>query len=166
MRRFLAVGLTLLAVACSDPQAPNAPAAREPDATTVGHICGMYLAEHPGPKGQVFIRGQVEPLWFSSVRDTFGHLLGREGAAPVAVYVHDMAQADWARPQPGTWIEVHKAVFVIGSTRFGGMGEAEIIPFGSRAAASAFTRQHGGRVVAYDEVPSDYVFYGTDTPEQ
>jgi len=166
MRRALVLCLVLLAAACSDPRAPSAPAAREPGATTVGHICGMYLTEHPGPKGQIFLTGDDEPLWFSSVRDTFGFLLSREGGAPVAaVYVNDMARADWTQPQPDTWIEARGAVFVIGSDRFGGMGTAEVVPFGDHAAAAGFTRQYGGRVVGYDEVPSDYVFYGTEAPE-
>ena len=159
----LALGLT----ACNDAPPPSAlPPPGEVQAESTGHYCGMLLMDHDGPKGQIHLTSRDKPLWFSSVRDTFGFLLSREGGAPVAaVYVNDMARADWTQPQPDTWIEARGAVFVIGSDRFGGMGTAEVVPFGDHAAAAGFTRQYGGRVVGYDEVPSDYVFYGTEAPE-
>src|SRR3546814_6127530 len=57
----------------------------------------------------------------------------------------------------GNWIESRKAVFVIESTMRSGMGAAETVPFGDRAAAERFAAEHGGRIVGFDEVPRDYV---------
>jgi len=38
------------------------------------------------------------------------------------------------------------------------MGAEDAMPFSLRAPAEAFARAHGGRVVAYAEVPEAYVF--------
>jgi copper chaperone NosL len=75
-----------------------------------------------------------------------------------AVYVSDMAKAQsWDDPGATNWVDAHKALFVIGSTKQGGMGAPETVPFSDRAVAEKFAAEHGGRVVIYDEVPRDYV---------
>jgi copper chaperone NosL len=43
----------------------------------------------------------------------------------------------------------------------GGMGGEEAVPFSDKAAAEKFAAEHGGRVVAFAEVPKDYVLGGT-----
>lgn len=161
MSRFIVViPILVLLAACGEGQqvqAPPSPAELTRDA--VGHYCGMIVIDHPGPKGQIFVKGQEQPLWFSSVRDTIAFTrLPEETAEIRAIYVNDMAQAtDWAAPEPGTWINAREAYYVIGSSRRGGMGALEAVPFSSQAAADEFVRNYGGRVVRFGEIPDDYI---------
>jgi len=124
-----------------------------------GHYCQMIIVDHPGPKAQVFEVGRSEPVWFSSVRDALFYLrLPGEAQRVSAIYVHDMGKASsWERPQDdGIWIEAASAVYVIGSSRRGGMGEREAVPFGEQDKAETFARRFGGSVVAFGDIPTDY----------
>jgi copper chaperone NosL len=154
VRAFWKAGLALLLVfsACSkEEEAIPAPQAMTADAT--GYYCGMLLAEHGGPKGQILVRGTKTPFWFSSVRDTIAFLrLPEEPKDIGAVYVSDMAKApSWDKPGAENWIAATDAVYVVGSTQQGGMGGAEAIPFGAKDAAAAFAAEHGGKVVGFEE---------------
>ncbi len=145
--------------ACSEDSAASLPTPREPTREATGHYCGMIVADHPGPKAQLFLRSRAEPIWFSSVRDAFAFkMLPDEPKDIAAIFVNDMGHAtDWRSPEPGSWIDARKAHFVIGSARRGGMGQQEAVPFSSDAAAKAFAANHGGRVVAFADVPKSYV---------
>lgn len=138
-------------------QASVAPQALTADA--VGYYCGMNLVEHVGPKGQILLASRKEPVWFSSARDALSFsMLPEEPKDIRAIYVSDMAKAtSWEDPGAANWVEARKAFFVIGSDLKGGMGAPETIPFSDRAAAERFAGEHGGRVVAFSEVPRDYV---------
>lgn len=127
---------------------------------SAGYFCGMEVASHPGPKAQMHLIGQEEPIWFSAVRDMFGYLmLPGENKEIAALYVSDMGQLDdWQTVGDGPWIDPRTAWFVIGSSRRGGMGALETVPFSSVEAARSFAAIHGGEVVAFGEVPSDYIF--------
>jgi copper chaperone NosL len=75
-----------------------------------------------------------------------------------AVYVSDMGKApSWEKPGVDNWIEARGALFVIESRKQGGMGAPETIPFSDRAAAERFVAENGGRIVAFADVPQDYV---------
>ena len=163
MRRLLAVLALTALVACGDGKESNVPNPQEPTAQTIGYICNMSLAEHTGPKGQIFLHGEAAPLWFSSVRDAFTYLY-LDGATRTiaAFYVNDMGRASWAKPEPGTWIDAHKALFVIGGKREGGMGAMELVPFSERARAEDFIHSYGGRIVTFADAPAGYVFTGED----
>jgi len=160
MTRLLAVLLLLILCACHD-DAPDAaaPAPQKITADAVGQFCGMALIEHPGPKGQIFVRDDPKPLWFASVRDAVAFTLLPEMPKNVAaIYVTDMASAgDWASPEPNAWIEARKAVFVIGSDRRSGMDTDEAVPFGDAEAARRFVADHGGRVVRFADIPQTYI---------
>lgn len=125
----------------------------------VGYYCGMLLADHPGPKGQVHLASRAQPLWFSSVRDAIAFTrLPEEPRDIVAIYVNDMGRAsNWEQPEAGTWVEARQAWYVVDSSVRGGMGAPEAIPFAQQAAADAFRRRHGGRVVRLEQVPDAYV---------
>ncbi len=85
-------------------------------------------------------------------------LLPGEPRDITAIYVNDMARAhDWDHPEAGTWIDAHKAVYVIGSTRRSGMNEEEAVPFGEEAAARAFMARYGGRLARFSTMPPDYI---------
>jgi copper chaperone NosL len=119
----------------------------------------MLVADHPGPKGQIFLEGAATPIWFTSVRDTLAFTrLPEEPKNLAAIYVNDMGKAaNWEHPGPGTWIAASGAFFVAGSDARGGMGAPEIVPFGDRSAADRFRAEHGGEIYALDEVPEHYV---------
>ena len=158
-RPLLLLALALLA-ACDEPAPPERPPPVEVSEDAVGHYCGMLLVEHEGPKGQAFLRGRPEPVWFSSARDALIFTrLPEEPRGVAAVYVTDMGRAaSWERPRPGSWVAVDDAWFVIASRRRGGMGGPEAVPFSREDAARAFAAEHGGRVMRLADVPDDYLF--------
>ncbi|HVM83347.1 MAG TPA: nitrous oxide reductase accessory protein NosL [Candidatus Binatia bacterium] len=151
MTRFLgllAAGLLLLA-ACSKQDA--VPQAQEPDANAVAYFCHMTLAEHEGPKAQAYMRGRDKPYWFASASEAFV-FLQTEVFQPndlLALYVNDMSRGTWEHPAPGAWVEIHKAVFVLDSSKTASMGGKEAVPFASEAAAEAFVKQYGGTIVDF-----------------
>ena len=118
----------------------------------------MALTEHPGPKGQLFLRGQDKPLWFASVRDTFAFTMLPEMPKNIAaIYVNDMGRVrNWASrirdvvkgPQRGVR---HR------SRQRTGMGTDEAVPFGDRQRATV----RGGKwrpCRQLQDMPHDYVF--------
>lgn len=152
---FLAVGVA----ACGDRTPQAAPPPVEVTADATGRYCGMLLAAHEGPKGQVHLGSQKGPVWFSSVRDTLAFMrLPEEPRDITAVYVNDMGRsAQWEQPDPGAWVDPREAWFVIGSDVRGGMGAPEAVPFSQERAARAFQAKHQGRVVRLAEIPDAYV---------
>jgi copper chaperone NosL len=131
----------------------------------MGVFCGMNLLEHPGPKGQIITAGRIDPFWFSSVRDTVAFTLMPDQPRDIrAIYVSDMARAaSWEDPGPTNWVDARKAFFVIESSKQGGMGAAEAVPFGNRETAESFAAENGGRVVTFTQIPGAYVL-GSDAP--
>ena len=169
MRRALALlAVALLALSgmagCGgDDEIVAKPAAVEPTREASGHYCGMILLDHKGPKAQVHLPDEEEPVWFSSVRDAIAFtMLPEEPRNYTAIYVNDMGVAQWDAPEPGTWIDASGAHYVIGSDRMGGMGVPEAVPFATREAAEHFVAAHGGRIVALTDVPESYIFAYAD----
>ena len=132
------------------------PAALSTDAA--GYYCGMQVTEHAGPKGQIHIAGVAQPFWFTSVRDALAFTrLPEEPKNIVVIYVNDMGIADWDRPDDSSWIDARSAWYVVGSSRVGGMGGAEIVPFSTRAQADEFAVRYGGDVLRFDQIPDELV---------
>jgi copper chaperone NosL len=159
--RLLAIACALLLAlaGCNEKHAAKIPPPHRMTAEDIGHYCGMNVLEHPGPKGHIFAASLMEPVWFSSVRDTIAFtMLPDEPKDIQAIYVSDMGKApDWAKPGADNWIEARKALFVIESRVKSGMGGDEAVPFSERTAAEKFAGENGGRIVGFDEVPRDYV---------
>lgn len=107
----------------------------------------------------MFVGTLIQPVWFSSVRDTIAFtMLPDEPKDIRAIYVSDMGKASsWEKPGAENWVEARKALFVIGSRVESGMGGEEAVPFSDRAAAESFVGKNGGRIVGFDQVPRDYV---------
>lgn len=175
MRRALALAFGLLLLGCGEEAAnePPAPAALTRDA--IGHYCGMIVADHEGPKAQIYVGDEEEPIWFTSVRDAIAFtLLPEEPKDLAAVWVTDMGRAEeraggWSHPENDrAWIDARGAFYVLGSARRGGMGQAEAVPFAERAAAEAFVERHGGRIVTFSEIPESDILGGpeNESPEQ
>lgn len=156
--QLLAVLALALLAGCGKQEA-KIPPPREATGSAVAQFCGMSLAEMEGPKGQIFVRDQANPLWFGSVRDTLAFLLLPEFPKNiVAVYVTDMAKApNWEHPEQGAWVEARQAYYVIDSRELTAMHTAEAVPFSTEAAAKRFTAEHGGRVVRFTEIPRNYI---------
>jgi copper chaperone NosL len=133
------------------------PVAMTEDAT--GYYCHMVALEHAGPKAQIHLEGNPFPLWFPQVRDAIAFTLSPEEPKDyVAVYVSDMDKAEsWQTPGKDNWVDAEKAWFVIGSRKTGGMGAAEVIPFGTENGAEAFVAEQGGNIVRLSEIPEVYV---------
>jgi copper chaperone NosL len=139
--------------ACSKDEADATPPPQPLASDATGYYCGMLLAEHPGPKGQILLQSRDSPVWFSSVRDTLTFLaLPEEPKDVAAIYVSDMAKAPtWEEPGDDNWVLAENAFFVVDSDQQGGMGGAEAVPFSTEAAAQAFIRDHRGRIVGFAE---------------
>ena len=150
--------VTLL-VACADDQVTEAPAPAEPTQNSTGHYCNMTVVEHSGPKGHIFLNGQENPIWFTSVRDAIAFtMLPEESKDIAAVYVNDMARAtNWDHPEADTWVEARQAIFVIGSSRVGGMGAPEAVPFSDHMMAASFASKYGGHAVAFVDIPHQFI---------
>jgi copper chaperone NosL len=154
----LFAGVLLMACSEQDRGQTAAPAPGELTRDAIGYYCNMIVADHHGPKGQVHIDGRDEPIWFTSVRDTIVFtLLPEEPRNIVAIYVNDMGRASWDRPGAGSWIDARKAWYVLGSDKVGGMGAPEAVPFAEKIDAESFAGRQGGQVVAFADVPRDYV---------
>jgi copper chaperone NosL len=158
--RFLVLISALMLAACDE--SPSVPAAQEPSRDAVAEFCGMSLQEHSGPKAQLFVRDRAEPYWFASVHDMFAFTFIPENQHPiVGIYVTDMGRVrNWDRPEPGTWIDAHKAAFVIESNYRSGMNETEAVPFGAEPDAQAFIAHNGGRMVQFGNMPMSYILPG------
>ena len=157
---FVALLIAVFLVAgCDAEKTAERPPPQTLTSDAIGHYCGMDLMEHTGPKGQIILASQKVPVWFSSARDAFSYTMLDEEAKDIrAIYVSDMGKApDWEQPGADNWIEARSALFVIGSRKQGGMGAPETVPFSNRADAEKFVAENGGRIVAFADVPKDYV---------
>ena len=123
----------------------------------LGYFCQMNIAEHGGPKGQVHLAGQPQPLFFAQARDVVAYLKTPEREAEIiAVYVSDMGAApSWRHPGDNNWIVADQATYVVGAGVAGGMGAPEIVPFGDPRAAQAFIAIYGGTLMSFDQIPDD-----------
>ena len=149
----------LIVAACNSQEVSIAvPKPAELEGDEIGYYCNMIVATHAGPKGQVFLANQEQPLWFTSARDTIAFtMLPEEPKNISAVYVSDMGKASWNQPEPGTWVEAQSAWYVVGSDRVGGMGAPEPVPFAEKSKAETFQAEYGGRVLSFEQIPQDEI---------
>lgn len=125
-------------------------------ASSVGHYCQMNMLEHPGPKAQVHLEGLPgAPLFFSQVRDAVAYQrMPEQSHAITAIFVSDMGKApSWEAPGRDNWIAATEAHYVVGSSRKGGMGAPELVPFATRQGAEQFAARHGGHVSRLADIP-------------
>ncbi|MDO5640053.1 MAG: nitrous oxide reductase accessory protein NosL [Neisseria sp.] len=160
---ILTLAAALLLAACgSSSETAEKPAPQPISNASIGHYCSMNLAEHNGPKAQIFINGRPDkPVWFSTVNQMFGYTkLPEEPKGLAAIYVTDMGKvADWNTPNADdAWIDAYQAYYVIDSKFIGGMGAEDALPFADAAQAQQFADQNGGRVVRFDEMPEEFIF--------
>lgn len=156
-RRAFLMTSAILLIGCHD-EDRDAPPPRPLALDAVAQFCGMTLGEHPGPKGQIFVRDRAEPYWFATVRETVAFtLLPEMPKSILAIYVSDLARSQ-NQDQPEAWVLAKSAWFVIDSQRRSGMDTPEAIPFSVEAAGRRFAADNGGRVVRLAEIPQSYIF--------
>lgn len=163
MRKIMALALTLLLLGCGEEVTTEPPAPQALTRDAMGHYCGMIVADHEGPKAQIFVNEIDEPIWFTSVRDAVAFtLLPEEPKALAAFWVTDMGKAtDWGHPEDDeAWIDGRSAFYVLESSRRSGMGQAEAVPFADRGRAEAFVADYGGRIVTFANIPESYILGG------
>ena len=153
----------VVASSCGGDEGTTKPEARALTRDAIGHYCNMIVAEHRGPKGQIFLKSREQPIWFSSVRDTIAFtMLPEEPKDIAAIYVNDIARASWDAPEPDSWIDARDAWYVIESSRVGGMGAPEAVPFFDQASAEAFAASFGGHVVTFADMPEPFILGGAE----
>ncbi len=165
---LIAAVLALSLAGCKDEKTAAAPKPVDPTAESIAHFCNMPVLDHPGPKGEIFLKGKSEPVWFASVRDTIAFTkLPEEPKDIAAIYVSDMGKAaGWLKPEPGGWIEAKAAWFVLGSSYDGGMGGREAVPFARQEDAARFVARFGGHLARFGEVPEEYVLGPDSSPSE
>jgi copper chaperone NosL len=147
------LGVFVFLAGCGEEQRPVQP--QEITRTTACSLDGMILADYPGPKGQIhYDRG--EPDFFCDTMELMSiHLQPEQKKRVVAVFTQDMAKTDWKSPQ-GHWIDAKTAWFVQGSRMRGSMGPT-LATFARVEDAEAFARQHGGRVLRFEQITLEMV---------
>ena len=153
--RYFITALALLLSACdADTDSSAKPKSLALPADAVGYFCNMTVSLHNGPKGQIFLRGQKDPIWFVSVRDTLAFTRLPEEAHKVqAIYVTDMGVAqNWDQPENNSWREADNVWFVVDSKAKGGMGSSEIVPFSDKEKAMAFIATNGGKLLKISDI--------------
>ncbi|MFC3874400.1 nitrous oxide reductase accessory protein NosL [Neisseria musculi] len=162
MKLFYLVSAALALAACGAKPESSPPAPQPITERSVGHYCTMNLSEHVGPKAQIFLNGKPDkPVWFSTIKQMFGYTkLPEEPKGIAAIYVTDMGKvSDWRTPNADNdWVDARKAYYVIESGFIGGMGAEDALPFADKAQAQKFAAEKGGRVVAFGEIPDEYIF--------
>ncbi len=150
----------VMLASCGQKTPPQSSVPQLPGGDDLGYFCGMIVAEHEGPKSQIVLSGEDKPLWFTSVRDGIAYtLLPEETGNVLALFVTAVDEVDWDHPeqQRQAWINADEAWYVIGSSKRGGMGAAEAIPFAVEAAAQDFAQEFNGRVARLAAIPHDYI---------
>ncbi|MCB1521601.1 MAG: nitrous oxide reductase accessory protein NosL [Hyphomicrobiaceae bacterium] len=157
--RMLLVCCSLIMCACRGDTSSDTPHPVSMTEDALGHYCQMNLSEHPGPKAQVHLAGLAAPLFFAQVRDAIAYQrMPEQSHAIRAIYVSDMAKADsWSKPGIDNWAPAEDALYVVGSRVAGGMGAAELIPFGDPAAAEKFIRANGGTLLRLSQIPDTMI---------
>ncbi len=169
MRYLVLSCLAAIVVAGCSPQ--QAVVVAEPVTLTgeaIGHYCQMIVLNHPGPKAQVHLAGIQQPLWFTQIRDAMAFdRMPEETAEIAAIFVSDMGAAmRWDNPGTDNWVDARNAYYVVGSSRRGGMGAPELVPFALRQKADAFASRHGGTVIGFAEITDEMVLAPIDVDPQ
>ena len=157
MYKFAVLMLPLFLIACEKAPPAEVPVAQTLTREANGYYCLMTVVYHSGPKGQIILDdGKV--LWFTSVRDTISFTLSPEEPKNIsAIYVNDMADANWEKPGLDNWIDAHTAWYVLGSEKEGGMGAPETVPFSTKTKAASFVKKYGGTIHKFDTIPKEYI---------
>lgn len=148
--------LSFLLIGCNEsPQDTMLKQAVAIESSDECHLCGMIIANFPGPKGEAYLDGKDDVTKFCSTRDLFSYLLQPENQRQIKqVFVHDMSKTPWQQPEDHYFIDAKTAWYVIGSSQKGAMGKT-LASFGKQDDAQAFSTKFGGKVYQYDDITID-----------
>ncbi|MCE8021784.1 nitrous oxide reductase accessory protein NosL [Halomonas sp. MCCC 1A11036] len=150
--RALAFGLVLLLAGCGNEDDKPLAAAQPITDGDSCHVCGMLIAELPGPKGQAYLNRDDAVRKFCSTTDMFAFLLQPENESRLShAWVHDVAVTPWSQPADDAFILASEAWYVAGHDRRGAMGHT-LASFKERHHAEAFAETHGGEVLAFGDI--------------
>jgi copper chaperone NosL len=117
-------------------------------------VCGMFVARYPNWLASLTMSdGTVK--YFDGVKDmmVFNFAPQKYGATPGAT-VTEMQVNDYYALKP---VDAREAFYVVGSDVTGPMGH-EFVPFATRAAAEAFSKDHHGQnILALEAISSELV---------
>ncbi len=115
------------------------------------HLCGMVISKFAGPKGELYDgNGQVQK--FCSTRDLFSWYLQPENQlSSQEIFVHDMVDTPWDKPDDKHLVPARAAWFVINSDMKGAMG-ATLASFRKQADAQNFIGKHGGTLLQFKDI--------------
>ncbi len=154
IRRLAAfVAAVVLFAGCGEQQQSVQP--REITRSTACALDGMILADYPGPKGQIhYADGEID--YFCDTMELMSiYLRPEQKKRVVGLFTQDMGRTNWKRPQ-GNWIDARTALFVHGSRMDGSMGPT-LATFARLEDAEAFAREHGGRVLRFEQITPELV---------
>jgi len=133
-------------------------------------VCGMVIPNHPGPTTETFYAdqqpsGHDNPARFDSTWEAFQYDFEREnqGWERQAMYVTDYSSVDYeitedggdllisTHPEAEAFAPAGEVTFVVGSEVIGAMGK-DLVAFTDDGDAEAFQADHGGELLALDEV--------------
>ncbi len=116
------------------------------------HLCGMVITRFEGPKAQLYEREVQKVRKFCSTRDMFSYLLQPENSHRITdVYVHDMAQVPWAKPDDSHMINARDAWYVINHKLGGAMGPT-LASFTQESDALEFIKNNGGSITRFEDI--------------
>lgn len=115
------------------------------------HVCGMAITRFPGPKGQA-INAQGKVKKFCSSAEMLNWWLQPENQVSAsAIYVHDMSQGSWDKPDDGHLIEAQLAYYVVAPDMPGSMG-TPIASFADQQAAELFAADRKTTVMNFSQL--------------
>ncbi|OMH34017.1 nitrous oxide reductase accessory protein NosL [Motiliproteus sp. MSK22-1] len=151
---IICVLLSLIVTGCNE-DTPETLAAQQAIAIETGeecHLCGMIITNFPGPKGQLYERGQEQNKRFCSTRDMFAYLLDPEHQHNIQqAFVHNMAVSPWDHPDEETYIDARQAWYVVGSSLKGAMGPT-LASFADQPSAQKFAELNGGKLYQFSDL--------------
>ncbi len=153
---LLVTSVLSLGLACSqDQQTQTVKQAQAIERGDECHLCGMVIAEFPGPKGESYNQYTDKVQKFCSTRDLFGFILQPETKRKIKeIYVHDMSKSPWHSPNDDYFIDARQAWYVLDSSKKGAMGKT-IASFSKQKHAEAFKSEFGGKVVEFSKITID-----------
>lgn len=118
--------------------------ARRPTRTDKCPVCGMFVSRYPDWTAAVTFQ-DGSSAWFDGAKDLFKFLAGPGWFLPgkKAADVRSVTVTDYYAVKA---LDAKEAFFVVGSDVFGPMGR-ELVPFGKRAEAEEFLRDHRGKKI-------------------
>lgn len=122
-------------------------------------VCGMYIKNSPGPRGEAYVEGQKKPLKFDSTRDFFAYVLQPENATRLQhLFVQDSARINWAHPSNSadSFTDARTAYYVGWQPLLGSMGPT-LASFARKEDANQFVREHGGHLLRFDEITPEMI---------